>query len=790
VSKEHAKTRFDKPLNGLGVLDLSGGVSGPFCSQLLLWLGARVTRVTGPEADLLESLGTGADSMGRALNDYVNAAKETLAVATGAEFEEVVLDQLPAADIVVTDWSAGRWPRGSLSQASLAERFPRLVVVSVTPYGLTGPHAERPGTEATSYHAGSEGYLLPGGEIFEHFPDRPPVRGGRFLADYDAGLTAATGALAALVHRSVSGQGDLVEVSAQEVEIGLNRTTVSRALHEGVDYDRSYPGYDYAGVLRCLDGYICLRPSEESHWTSFCRVIGRMDLVEDPRFATRTARFAHGPELTAELERWTTTVDRAEVRKAINEAGTPGGPYLRPSEVLVDPAITSRGLIGPHPEGGSAPRGVFHTLADERDADPGALYGRLEQGLHTGSGPLVGLRVLDLTWVAAGPYTTELLAFMGAEVIRVESRTRPDLFRRGLDDPSDLDGSIRFIDLNQGKKSIGLELKDPAQVEAFLDLVEQSDVVVDNYRPGVRDRLGLGDAALRRRNPAVAIVSLSGFGATATDADRPGYASIFSAESGLSAMTGYPDAPPADIRDTNDLRTGTVGCLGVLAGLFTALEHRRGLSVDAAARDVLIALQGDALLEASRGGAPQRSGNTLDNCVPYDCYRSVDGQWVAIGARTPAEWLGLVDAIDQIALRSPQFRDAKARVASRSAIDSAVATWCSSQSAAAIVEQLSTHGVPAARSTPIGALRDDPHLVARQFFVPGSHPRFGDILFVGSPLRFAGTEPPTRAVRSPLFAEHDAEFLADVPSLNHPARTVDPEHPMVAGQSKAHAPGG
>jgi crotonobetainyl-CoA:carnitine CoA-transferase CaiB-like acyl-CoA transferase len=200
-----------------------------------------------------------------------------------------------------------------------------------------------------------------------------------------------------------------------------------------------------------------------------------------------------------------------------------------------------------------------------------------------------------------------------------------------------------------------------------------------------------------------------------------------------------------------------------LAGLFTALEHRRGLTVDAAARDVLIALQGDALLEASRGGAPERSGNTLTSCVPYNCYQSMDMQWVAIGVRTSAEWLGLVDVLNQTALRSTQFRDAEARVAARADIDAAVAAWSSSQPAAAIVEQLSSHGVPAALSSPISVLRDDPHLVERRFFVAGFHPRFGDLLFVGSPLRFASTEPPTSAVRSPLFAEHDAEFLADLP---------------------------
>ncbi len=373
--------------------------------------------------------------------------------------------------------------------------------------------------------------------------------------------------------------------------------------------------------------------------------------------------------------------------------------------------------------------------------------------------PLSGLRVVDLTWVAAGPYATELLAFLGAEVVRVESPTNPDLFRRNMSDPSaDLDSSIRFMDLNQAKESVQADLKSDAGRRLVLDLVEAADVLVENYRPGVRDRLGLSDEILLARNPALVITALSGFGTAALDANRPGYASVFNAEGGLGAMTGYPDAPPSDIRDTNDLRAGTNGCLATLAGLWHVMGGAGGIVLDVAARDTLAVLQGHLVLAADRGARPIRSGNTVEFAAPYDCYRTGDGRWLAVGVRTDDEWAALVPLLGPPA-KDPALAGWRERVQRRAEVDALVSAFVDEYPAEEALAALWGIGVPAGLSAAASDLRRDPHLSERGTLRTISHPRLGDIQLVGAPFRFHSVERPAYA-RPPLLGEH-ARSVAD-----------------------------
>ena len=720
-------------LGPLQVVDVSRGVAGPSCAAHLAALGADVVRLPPPD-DWLVELDLGPTSTGRCVIDAGNRGKTVEQPLPLTEHVARIRDLAARADVLVCDWNPARAGELGVDVLELARRHPRLVVVAVTPYGLDGPDADRPGSELTAYHAGGEGYLHPGGLVHRGGPDRPPVRAGRFLADEDAGLAAVAGALAALVRREVSGRGDVVDVSIVEVQLGQGRTTLGRAFFEGIDFDREYSGYDYAGVLRCRDGWVCLRPSEERHWRSFTDVIGRTDLATNPLYATRNARFENGDPLNAELESWTVTVDRAVVRKALLDAGCPGGPYLEPHEVLADEAIGSRRLWQDAPGGGLVPRRLFH-VTDSSGCTPVALRSRLSGAV--GTAPLRGLRVLDLTWVAAGPYATELLAFAGADVIKVESRTQPDLFRRPLEPDGDLDANIRFVDLNQGKRSVCLDLKTELGRAAVLRLAATCDVVVENFRPGVRERLGLGDTALWLANPALVITSLSGFGAQAQDADRPGYASIFSAESGLSAMTGWPDCSPADVRDTNDLRAGTLGCVATLAGLLAVARGKAAPSLDVAARDALILLQAHVFLQSSRGGTPTRSGNDLEGAAPYGVFRCLDG-WLAVSARTRGE----------------------ARALS-SVVPGDFAEWAAAQDADEAARSLSSAGIPAARSAPAGALLTDPHFVSRRALRPVDHPRLGRLTTVGPPFRFISDPVASVGAAPPLLGERDVDVLQE-----------------------------
>ncbi|MGC4112719.1 MAG: CoA transferase [Nocardioides sp.] len=239
-------------------------------------------------------------------------------------------------------------------------------------------------------------------------------------------------------------------------------------------------------------------------------------------------------------------------------------------------------------------------------------------------------------------------------MVKIESRERPDLFRRLLQERSDdLDTSIRFVDLNQHKRSVCVDLKSEDGREALLALAAVCDVVVDNFRPGVRGRLGIGDDRMRSANPGLVSASLSGFGATGAMRTRPGYASVFNAESGIGAMTGYDDGPPTEIRDSNDLRAGMATACGALAALVA--RERMGVV-------------GRTASPLGRSSSPCRGtrcsrrraayavpvGNALGRLAPYGVWRAGDWDWVALGVVDTAQWQALVEVLGDTSLQDPE----------------------------------------------------------------------------------------------------------------------------------------
>lgn len=745
-----------RPLAGLRVLDLGRSVAAPFAARLLADLGAEVERLEPASGDPpRDADNVGPGSVARCAYDDVNADKRVHRVP---DLAAAVQAHVGTSDILVCDLSPADQRDVGIELSELAEHHPGLVIGVVTGYGQTGPHADRPWSELTSYHVGSEAATLPGPHIHARFPDRPPVRAGRFLAGYDAGLTLAGGIVSAALRQRVTGVGDVIEVSAQEVEIGLNRTTISRGLNEGRDFDRTYEGYGWQGTLRTRDGWVCLRPNEDRHWQAFTARIGGPDLAHDARFETYEARFEHRDELDGELEAWTRTVDRETVREAMLAAGVPGAPYLEPTEVLDDPAVRSRGVFEPHPAGGRVPRSLARPMSPASPAGQ-ELVDRVGTRLRSGdrrAGPLAGIRVLDLTWVASGPYATLLLASLGADVIKIESHGRPDLFRRSHGSDDDVDAGLRFVDLNQGKRSVAIDLKSSEGRERLLHLAATCDVLVENYRPGVRDRLGIGDEDLRARHPGLVTVSLSGFGATSVDRDRPGYASVFAAESGISTMTGYPDAPPTDVRDSNDLRGGTATFLTAVAGLYQVVVSGSAPALDVAMRDVLILLQGDVFLQASRGVAVTRSGNEVPGQPATGCYLAADDRWVAVSVRGNADG-GRLDALPAMADDHGDHDHPATTTATR------LERWIAQRDADDAVAELCAAGVPAAATLSVQDVGRDPHVAARGVLRDGDHPRLGPLRFVAGPIRSRAAVPPPRATSSPLLGEHTDEVLAELP---------------------------
>ena len=258
--------------------------------------------------------------------------------------------------------------------------------------------------------------------------------------------------------------------------------------------------------------------------------------------------------------------------------------------------------------------------------------------------PLEGVRILDFTWAWAGPYATLLLALLGAEVIKIESRQRLDHTRlRSLMSGPTMGGPNQatvFNDLNLNKLSLTLNLTEPRAIEIVKKLVKLADVVIQNMRPGVLDRLGLSYEVLRAQNPHIIVLSSSAMGATGPERTYVGYAPVFCSISGLANASGYPDGPPSTLSGAIDTRVATTSAFAILAALNYRQRTGRGQNIDLSSSEAISSLAGDILMDYAMNRRPgQRAGNRDSSMAPHGCYpcRGED-RWVTIAVSTEEEW--------------------------------------------------------------------------------------------------------------------------------------------------------
>ena len=383
-------------------------------------------------------------------------------------------------------------------------------------------------------------------------------------------------------------------------------------------------------------------------------------------------------------------------------------------------------------------------------------------------GMLSGVKVLELGQVIAGTYGGMILADLGAEVLKIEPPWG-DAARNPKITPVRGESAIH-LQMNRGKKSMVLDLKSPEGREIFYGLVARSDVVVDNFRPGVMSRLRIDRESLRKRNPRIITVSITGFGATGPARDRPAFDLVVQAYSGLLDMTGPADGPPARVGiPIADICGGIFACLSVLGALVGRELHGEGQHVDISMLDSLISmLSYDAFDHLNTGARIARRGTAHAHIVPWQALAVKDG-YVVVAARGEKFWRNLCDAIGRPDLKEdPRTRDNGARLENRSFVEQVLTEAFARRTKDEWIARMEEYDLPVAPVNDIAEAFGDPHVRARGMVQEYRHPTLGDIYYPPSPMKWSDWKPP--AEPAPMLGEHTTEVLTTM--LGYSTETV------------------
>ncbi|WP_416955243.1 CoA transferase [Streptomyces sp. Agncl-13] len=763
-------TPAEPPLTGCSVVDLSTGIPGAYCTKLLADGGAQVVKVEPPEGDPLRrwsasgaTIRPGDDG---ALFSFLACSKESV-----VGDPELVRGLLDSADVAV--WSPG----SPLSPQEIRRTHPHLVVTSITPFGLEGPWRDRAATEFT-LQAWSGGIVGLG----RGAPDRAPVHVGGQVGDWVSGAYAAAATMA--VRLRAPGTGELIDLSMLEVHV-LSLTYHPVTFRDMLDRPwQQTRRLNTPGVATAKDGLVALGCATAQQYFDLCAMVGHPEWIDEKNPVSIGARTTATAPV---IQEWIAARTVAEVRElatafripnsaVVNGANAPAMDHFEarrsflpnPRDGFLQPAPPFRlepaGLRPPGP----APRLGEHT--GSRRGATRRTTGKTDAGLS-----FSGLRVLDMTAFWAGPSCTHVLALLGAEVIHLESTSRPDGTRLIAGVPPTVDQwwerSPIFAGLNTNKKSLTLDFRTERGRDLLRRLIATCDVIVENYTPRVLDQLGLDYEAVRALRPDTIMVRMPGFGLDGPWRDNAAFAFVIEDASGLTWLTGHPERNPVEPYSIGDPNAG----VHALNGLLLALEHRRrtgeGALVEAAMVDAALNVAAEQVIESSAYGALlERAGNRGPRAAPQNLYLTADhdefglrDSWVAIAVATDEQWEALRDALGRPGwASSPELSTAGGRHRHHDAVDEQLAAWCRERGADEIVDRLWPAGVPVGKVMQPHRQAELEQLRFRGFFEEIDHPVGGRARYSTLPVRLSQSPVHSRLRHAPLLGRHNHELLAEL----------------------------
>jgi crotonobetainyl-CoA:carnitine CoA-transferase CaiB-like acyl-CoA transferase len=726
-----------------------------------------------------------------------------LNVAAG---RENLLSLVRTSDFLIESFAPGHLDSLGLSYQALARINPALIMISITPFGQIGPKANWLATDLTVTAA--SGVLFMTGD-----EDRPPVHVSIPQAYLNAGAEAAVGALIALWARERDGLGQHIDVSAQTA---MMMTTAFMLLAPGWN---DHPTERVGGgmkqgplrlrfVFPCKDGHVnvtflfgpvfgpstrrlfewiyedglCDQATRDKDWTAF-----GLDLMNRNETLQEFAR------CTECLERFTLSHTKAELTEGATRRKILMVPVSNVQDLVQSEQLKAREFWTKiqHPELGRQVTypGSFAKLSQtpiQYRRRPPLLGEHTQEVISESRQPvqsvpvpradrtfppaLQGLKVLDFTWIYAGPASTRYLADYGATVIRIESAKKIDATRTVApfkDGHAGIDRSAIYSNLNLGKYGLSLNLSAPAAREVAMRLVKWADVVIENFSPKAMRAWGMDYDSLREIKPELIMLSTCLNGQTGPDRMLAGYGNMGACMAGFGELTGWPDRPPAA---PFSAYTDFTSPKFITAALLAALDHKRrtgqGQYIDVSQVEAPIHLLARAFLDYTVNGRIQtRMGNALRDYAPTGVYPCAGSdRWVALAAPTDAVWRALCNASGRGWSEDPRFVTAIARLENRAALDKAIGSWTVSFDPATLEELLQRVGVPVHRvSTSFDTLAD-PQLEVRGHIISLEHARLGRLPVETSRMRFSRT-PAVVGSAAPEIGQHNDYVLRELLGL-------------------------
>jgi benzylsuccinate CoA-transferase BbsF subunit len=766
-------------------------VSAPYCARLFADYGANVIKVEPPEGDVARRWGpfpNGDSHLEKSgLYFFLNTNKcgVTLDVGTPAG-REVLLGLLRQADLFIENNRPGQMREWGLDYASVSKVNPDLVMVSLTPYGQTGPYSDWNGYELNAFHLSATGSRMLG------YPDREPLEPGTFAADFFGAVAGASWGLAASYGREQAGGGQHLDVSCAEV---LAAVFVGAQCIGGQAQDGGSPRrvgvlpIAPATILPCKDGYVFMYVMEPAQWKGLAQAMGDPQWMKEESLHDLFRRAERSEEIYARLREWTSQHGKWEIMELCQSNANPTTAVLDVAEAAEHPHVRQRGYIMEmeHPVLGKVrdlaapfrlpenPGGPVRgaPLLGEHDAEvlatisgpPEPMKPPRPRAAEPHAPPLKGVRVANFGWVWAGPVVGQTLSFLGAEVYKIESRARIDLnrwmrpFAGGIQDP---ERSLQNHACWAGNGSVTINLRHLEGQALARELVAQCDVVVENFGPSAMEKMHLSYEELRAAKPDIVMLSMPATGLSGPFRDVRTYGLTLTSLTGLDSITGYSGGPLVPFENAfPDPYNGVLGAFAVLTALNGRSRTGKGQHIEFSQQEAIMQMVGPAFMDYflnSRVGLPIGNRHPLGIAAPHGVFpcRGED-RWVSIAVMTEDEWRRLVDAMGGPEwARAPEMSALEGRLQNIEALHQRLAAWTAGFDDYELAGHLQRHGVAAAPVLSVADLLDDPHYRARGTFIEVDYPLGFRETIYGAYVKMSRTE--TRVRPGPTIGE-DNEYV-------------------------------